>query len=119
MQSPFDTTFIEAQRVKLEKEYSRLEGELLRRGTTPFAKGGAKDFTPKYQDYGTDEESNVAEYAQHETDLSVGKEFEEEFERVRRALLRIEKGTYGIDVATGKPIEQKRLEAYPAAETNI
>ncbi|MBI4122403.1 MAG: hypothetical protein HY462_00220 [Parcubacteria group bacterium] len=115
--SPFHKTFIASQRLKLEEERKRLEGELLRRGKR--VRAGSADFTPAYQDYGTDEDSNAAEYAQHETDLSVEEELEEELARVNAALERIKQGTYGLDVATQEPIGKKRLEAYPAAETAI
>jgi DnaK suppressor protein len=35
------------------------------------------------------------------------------------ALHRIELGTYGIDEETGDPIEPERLDAVPAARTNV
>jgi RNA polymerase-binding transcription factor DksA len=35
------------------------------------------------------------------------------------ALLRIERGTYGIDEETGDPIDPERLDAVPAARTNV
>jgi DnaK suppressor protein len=38
---------------------------------------------------------------------------------VDAALRRIELGTYGIDEETGEPIDPARLEAVPAARTNV
>ncbi len=38
---------------------------------------------------------------------------------VDAALRRIEMGTYGIDEETGEPIDPDRLEAMPAARTNV
>jgi RNA polymerase-binding transcription factor DksA len=35
------------------------------------------------------------------------------------ALQRIERGTYGVDEDTGDPIDPERLDAIPAARTNV
>jgi RNA polymerase-binding transcription factor len=42
---------------------------------------------------------------------------EARYNQILAALERIEKGSYGICVKSGKPIEEDRLEANPAAET--
>lgn len=42
---------------------------------------------------------------------------ETKYNQVVAALERIEKGTYGICLKSGNPIEEDRLEANPAAET--
>ena len=113
----FDKDFLEEQKGKLLKEKARLESELSNRGT---AKDSDKeDYRASHQEYGDDEESNAAEYAQTETNNSVVEELEEELARVNRALENLEKGTYGIDKKTGNPIRKERLEAYPAAEIDI
>jgi len=114
-----DTTkmFLNEQKKRLFQEKARLEGELSKRATKKIH--GTDEYETTYQDYGTDEESNAAEYAQHETNLSVDDELEQGLVRVNNALERIEKGTYGLDVETGKPINRKRLEVYPAAEKDI
>ncbi len=46
------------------------------------------------------------------------KELESYLQEVNHALAKIEAGTYGICEVSGKPIEEDRLEAYPAARTN-
>jgi len=116
-ESPFEQSFLDSQKEKLLAEKARLEGELSKRGTKKA--NSESDYTTSYQDYGTDEESNVAEYAQHETNLSVDTELEEELVRVNNGLRRLQEGTYGLDVDTGAPINERRLEAYPAAEKDI
>jgi DnaK suppressor protein len=40
-------------------------------------------------------------------------------ERVERALRRLDAGTYGRSVVSGKPIPDQRLEADPAAEATV
>ena len=44
---------------------------------------------------------------------------ETRYNNVRRALKKIEAGTYGICELSGQPIETKRLDANPAARTNL
>ncbi len=46
------------------------------------------------------------------------KELESYLQEVNHALAKIEAGTYGICEVSGEPIEEDRLEAYPAARTN-
>lgn len=113
----FDKNFIDSQRKKLEEEKIRITKELESIGNR--SKENPEDFKTTYDDYGKDEESNAAEFAQYETNLSIENQLEQELQRVGGAILRIEKGTYGFDINTGEPIEKKRLEAYPAAETAI
>ena len=111
----FDKKFTASQKTKLDQEKTRLEAELSRIGRE-VAPG---DFTASYQDYGSDEESDAAEFAQDESNASVSRQLEDELGRVIRALARIEAGQYGLDIKTGQPISRKRLEAYPAAEADI
>jgi len=115
--SQWKKPFLDEQQKKLLAEKARLEAELGVRGEAP--KEDPTNYAANYQEYGDDQESNAAEYAATETDMSVVSELEKELGRVVRALERITNGTYGINTATGKPINQKRLEALPAAETDI
>jgi RNA polymerase-binding transcription factor DksA len=43
----------------------------------------------------------------------------DELAQVKRALARIEAGTYGISEVSGKPIPRERLEALPSATTLV
>lgn len=113
----FGKQFIASQKEKLEAEKARLEVGLSRNGKKVGP--GSDDYAPAYQDYGSDEESNAAEYAQFETNIAIERQQEDELGRVLRALDRLEKGVYGLDIDTKAPINRKRLEAYPAAETDI
>jgi DnaK suppressor protein len=47
------------------------------------------------------------------TDVGVGRNLEVTEERVRRALAKLDEGTYGVCDACGRPIAPKRLAAVP------
>ncbi len=49
-----------------------------------------------------------------ERDVSLRDQVEGELVEIRRALTRLEQGTYGVCEACGKPIGEERLEAEPA-----
>lgn len=77
-----------------------------------------------------DDAGELASYDQHpadlasdtferEKDLSILEGLESDLAEIETALRRIEEGTWGIDEATGEPIDPARLEAYPEARTNI
>lgn len=54
-----------------------------------------------------------------EIETATLKELELRFNILKKALERIEDGSYGIDVVDGEPIPKERLEANPAARTKI
>jgi len=54
-----------------------------------------------------------------ETNTGVLKGLEIQYNDVKRALQKIEDGTYGIDETDGEPIPLERLEANPSARTKI
>ncbi|MEX0934743.1 MAG: hypothetical protein WDZ70_00250 [Candidatus Paceibacterota bacterium] len=56
---------------------------------------------------------------EYEADTATLKEVETRFNFVKRALEKIEKGTYGIDEVDGEAIPEERLRANPAARTKI
>lgn len=115
--TPFSQSFIDEQKKALLAKKEQLEGDLSSRGVK---KGSStSDYRATYQEYGDDEESNAAEYAQTETNLGVVEKLEDELAAIIEALDRIESGTYGIDVETGKPIREGRLRANPAAAVDI
>jgi RNA polymerase-binding transcription factor DksA len=77
-----------------------------------------------------DDVSELSDYDQHpadlgtetferEKDLSILEQLEAELSELQAALERIDNGTYGIDEVTGEPIDPARLEALPAARTNV
>ncbi len=55
----------------------------------------------------------------YETNTAILKQLEIQLDDVKDALLKIEKGTYGVCEVSGHPIEEGRLKANPAARTCI
>lgn len=68
---------------------------------------------------GDDSDTNdVADYGEEaEQRIALLAELETRFRNVERALQKIEKGTFGICEISGQKIEEKRLDANPAART--
>jgi len=56
-----------------------------------------------------------SETFEREKDLSILEQVEAELADVEHALRRLDDGTYGVCEACGKPIDEDRLEALPAA----
>jgi DnaK suppressor protein len=56
---------------------------------------------------------------QEAEDEAVAAQLRERLETIDRALARLEAGTYGRSVLSGKPIPDQRLEADPAAELTV
>ncbi len=56
---------------------------------------------------------------EYEENSAILRELEIRLNQVKAALSRMEQGKYGIDEIDGGPIEKERLEANPAARTNI
>ena len=53
------------------------------------------------------------------TDEAVAEQLRDRLGAIDRALARLEAGTYGRSVLSGKPIPDQRLEADPAAELTV
>ena len=54
--------------------------------------------------------------SQDELDEGLADNLREELAAVARAEQRVDAGTYGLSIESGKPIPDERLEAVPAAE---
>jgi DnaK suppressor protein len=57
--------------------------------------------------------------SQEADDEAVAARLRERLDTIDRALARLEAGTYGRSVLSGKPIPDQRLEADPAAELTV
>jgi DnaK suppressor protein len=60
-----------------------------------------------------------SELFESERDAGIAGRLREELAAVERAEKRLEEGTYGLSVESGKPIPDERLEAVPWAERTV
>lgn len=106
------------QKQKLEAEKKLLEKELSTVGRVNPE--NPADWEAKGSNFDTlnADENEVADtIEEYEANTAILKQLETRYNEVKSALLRIEEGSYGICSVCGKPIEQARLAANPAATT--
>ena len=60
-----------------------------------------------------------SELFERQKDLAILERLEVDLAEIEAALQRLDEGTYGVDEVTGEPIDPERLEALPAARTNV
>jgi RNA polymerase-binding transcription factor DksA len=61
----------------------------------------------------------ASETFEREKDIAILDQLERDLAEIEAALQRLDDGSYGIDEITGEPIAPERLDASPAARTNI
>jgi DnaK suppressor protein len=109
--------FIETMKNRLIQEKKRLEKEL---GHVAEKKVGRKEgYTPRYFEFGEKEDENIQEVAIFSHTVSIENELENLLREVNEALERIKKNIYGFCKKCQREINQKRLEAFPAADLCI
>lgn len=101
---------------KLESELERVIAELKTVGTYESV---TDDWSKALNEYIPEADSNVRadaseELEEHSATLTV---LEINYHNIKRALQKIEKGTYGICEIGKEPIEEERLEFKPNART--
>lgn len=115
--SPFGQKFIDAQTAKLLEERARYtksaevwkaEADSLLEGREP----GDVQF---------DEESGEGDTLaiERERDLALSSHARAAVEEIDAALVRVEKGVYGVCITSGKPIPKERLEVIPWAAERV
>ena len=87
----------------------------LLRDTEQEAETGLETNDDIPRDYG-DEALPLTEQG---NDEAVAEELQDRLDAIDRALARLDAGTYGRSVLSGKPIPDERLEADPAAELTV
>lgn len=97
-----DTLFFRKQRKILENDLKKFEGQYT--------------ITRKFPEYGTSEDENVQELEKFQENLSLQKNIKNLIKDTKKALTKIEKGTYGLCEECKIAIEVGRLKAYPAAD---
>ncbi|OHB20535.1 MAG: hypothetical protein A2666_03670 [Parcubacteria group bacterium RIFCSPHIGHO2_01_FULL_47_10b] len=103
---------LEDFKAQLLAKRAELEGQLQRLATeNPSLKG---DYETQFAETaGASLEDEASETEEYINELPVEHALEAKLKRVRSALERIEKETYGMCIKSGKPIDLKRLQAIP------
>ena len=94
------------ERKDLQAQYDELEESSFSANQSDLT--GEMGFDEEYADAGT------ATF-ERERDLSLVNNLRDLIERIDKALVKIEEGTYGLCDRCGKPIEKARLKALPYA----
>lgn len=102
--------------MRLLAQKTHLESELGR-----FAKptGKTGSFETQMEDLGKGEDESALEVEDYVDNLGVEATLEKELSDTLDALIKLDKGTYGICEVSGKEIGIERLKAYPAARTAL
>lgn len=74
---------------------------------------------PEHEEIGNRLDDAALEQTNDEVSHEVASRIRADLQDIDDALVRINTGTYGLDVDTGAPIEEKRLEVYPWAKKAI
>jgi DnaK suppressor protein len=98
----------ERARARLSKERTRVEKELADLGESPPGSDEPEDFG-----------DSGSELDQSGRDSAIRDDLKRTLAAIERAEQRLEDGTYGASVVSGKPIPDKRLEALPWAERTV
>jgi DnaK suppressor protein len=115
-----NTKDLEYFKGKLIAEKEELENELAGIGRKSPSSAGGWEATSGGMEVDSADENEVADKLEEiEDNNGIMVQLESQLREVKGALERIEKGTYGTDEETGKPIDKKRLEANPSARTNV
>jgi RNA polymerase-binding transcription factor DksA len=105
-------------RNRLEQERDRVSNliaEMRQEGLDEEESAQSGELT-HYDQHPADQASETFE---REKDLSILEQLEDELAEIEAALQRVDEGTYGVDEVTGEPIDPERLDALPAARTNV
>ena len=111
-----DKDFLEKQKERLLQEEAQLELELTDIGK--IYNEAAEDWAASEGDFhvGPEDENVLADKMEEiSTNEAIVEELEKRLQNVKKALQKIEEGTYGICEKCGAEIEKERLEANPAA----
>ena len=112
---------IDANKFKdvLLKELALVESELSTVGThNPENPSDWEAVPPPASDVlGGDQNEAANRLETYEENAGIVKQLEIRYNEIRKALEKIENGTYGVCEVSGEPIETERLEANPAATT--
>jgi DnaK suppressor protein len=101
---------LEVERDELRAQFTDIEEGTF--GTNQSELSGEVSFDEEYADAGS------ATF-ERERDLSIANNIRDLLEKIEKALVRMDEGTFGICERCGKPIEKARLKALPYASLCI
>ncbi len=104
-----DREFVEKQKERLLQRKAELEQ------IREEAQEVARERSQEQQDFQPDSGDQSQYIFEREVDTTLGQQFDRRLEDIKRALEKIEEGTYGFDDESGEPIPKGRLEAIPEA----
>ncbi len=108
-----DKAFLDKQKNKLIHEKEKIEGQLqVLKTSDPFS-------DPDHATDNASPDTDAREEMGHLTVEATGDDLKRRLTLVNAALRRIEKGTYGVCVRTGKRIPKARLMLVPEADTIV
>ncbi len=106
---------IDQARQRLEDERARLEGVRATFDDEQLTESAELDSLGELSSYDQHQADVGTETFEREKDLSILERVESELADVEHALQRLDEGTYGTCEACGRPIDEDRLDAVPAA----
>lgn len=105
-------------RERLERERARV-GELISELRSEGLDEAEAEQSGDLNHYDQHPADHGSELFEREKDLAILESLEVDLAEIEAALQRLDEGTYGIDEVTGAPIDPERLDALPAARTNV
>ena len=105
---------------KLEQELATVEGELKSIGVQNPKNPADWEATERQMDVmsaAADPNEAADKQEEYIENRAIVDQLEIRYNSIKRALKKIEEGTYGVCEVSGHPIEEDRLEANPAART--
>ncbi len=113
----FDAKYLEKQRKLLLEE----RGRYITSATRLKAEADSLVEEREPGDVQFDEESGEGDTlaVERERDLALSAQARDAVEQIDAALRRIDEGTYGVCIASGKPIPRQRLNAIPWATERV
>ena len=116
-QTVHDQQFLLEIKENLKEEREHLERDLSKFTTkNPHVKG---DYDATFPEYGDKDDENALEIAQYTANKPLEITLEKQLRDVNKALVSLEKGTYGICKYCDQPIDEKRLRARPTSSACV
>ncbi len=108
-----DKIFLAKQKSKLIEEKAKIEANLAKfKDEDPFS-------DPEHVTDNASSDTDAREEIGHLTVEAKSDDLKKRLSLINGALKRIEKGTYGVCIKTGKKIPKARLQLVPEAETVV